>query len=138
MIMLELTAEEQKDILKKLKANIRDALEKVDFPVIEGANEAVFTTDKKGFREVMIEFAIECEGNRGFWEQDKIYAGSMEDNKSKLLFRFNRANSLIMLSLNSGIIMNIAKSGSLRVDPPWTKQDGLEIINSWLQAYLEQ
>lgn len=133
----ESTGDEQKERFLALKAEVRDLLSKVKFERIPEATMAMYTTDKKGFREALINWAIECDGNYNSWTIDKIYVGSLE-GKAPILYKFNRAYSLIMLTTGDGIIVNIAKSGNTRLDPPWTKLDAMERLHSWLKSYVKQ
>lgn len=136
--MNEMTSDEQKDKLKQLKLDVRDMLSKVNFKPIPEATMAMYETDKKGFREALKNWAIECD-NRGYnsWTTNKIYVGSL-DGKAPVLYKFNQAYSLIMLTTGNGTIVRIAKSGQTRLDPPWTKYDAVETLYSWLKEYLDQ
>lgn len=137
--MSEMTAAEQKEQVNQLKTEIRDMLERIDFKRIPEATMAMYETDKKGFREALHDWAIECENdpNGRSWRLDKVYVGSLEGN-APVLYKFNRADSLIMLTTGNGTIVTIAKSGNARFDPPWTKLDAMKRLHSWLKEYLDQ
>jgi hypothetical protein len=133
----EMTSDEQREQTKQLKADVRDLLDRVKFERIPEATMAIYETDKKGFREALIDWAIECDGGNGNWTIDKIYVGSLE-GKAPILYKFNNALSLIMLTTGNGAIVKIAKSGSTRIDPPWTKLDAMQTLYSWLKEYVDQ
>ena len=133
----EMTSDEQREETKRLKADVRDLLDRVKFDRIPEATMAMYETDKKGFREALIQWAIECDGGYGGWTVDKIYVGSLE-GKAPILYKFNNALSLIMLTTGNGAIVKIAKSGNTRVDPPWTKLDAMQTLYSWLKDYVDQ
>ena len=133
----EMTSDEQREETKRLKADVRDLLDRVKFDRIPEATMAMYETDKKGFRESLIQWAIECDGGNGSWTIDKIYVGSLE-GKAPILYKFNNALSLIMLTTGNGAIVKIAKSGSTRIDPPWTKLDAVQTLYSWLKEYIDQ
>jgi hypothetical protein len=133
----EMTSDEQREKVKQLKVEIRDMMQQIDFERIPEATMAMYETDTKGFRESLIEWAIHCDGDMGHWTTEKIYVGSLE-GKSPILYKFNRALSVVMLTTGNGIVVNIAKSGSTRLDPPWTKLDALERLHDWLSEYLTQ
>lgn len=133
----EMTSDEQREKVKQLKVEIRDMMQQIDFERIPEATMAMYETDTKGFRESLIEWAIHCDGDMGHWTTEKIYVGSLE-GKSPILYKFNRALSVVMLTTGNGSIVNIAKSGQTRIDPPWTKLDALERLHDWLSEYLAQ
>jgi hypothetical protein len=133
----EMTSDEQRENVSKLKSDVRELLSRVKFERIPEATMAMYETDKKGFREALIQWAIECDGGYGGWTIDKIYVGSLE-GKSPILYKFNNALSLIMLTTGNGAIVKIAKSGSTRIDPPWTKLDAMQTLYSWLKEYVDQ
>ena len=133
----EMTSDEQRDTVNKLKADVRELLDRVKFERIPEATMAMYETDKKGFREALIQWAIECDGGNSSWTIDKIYVGSLE-GKAPILYKFNNALSLIMLTTGNGAIVKIAKSGSTKVDPPWTKLDAMQTLYSWLTEYVDQ
>lgn len=133
----EMTSDEQREETKRLKADVRDLLDRVKFDRIPEATMAMYETDKKGFREALIDWAVECDGGNGGWTIDKIYVGSLE-GKAPILYKFNNALSLIMLTTGNGAIVKIAKSGRTQVDPPWTKLDAVQTLYSWLTEYIDQ
>lgn len=133
----EMTSDEQREETKRLKADVRDLLDRVKFDRIPEATMAMYETDKKGFREALIDWAIECDGGNGGWTIDKVYIGSLE-GKAPILYKFNNALSLIMLTTGNGAIVKIAKSGRTQVDPPWTKLDAVQTLYSWLTEYIDQ
>lgn len=133
----EMTSDEQRENVSKLKSDVRELLDRVKFERIPEATIAMYETDKKGFREALIQWAIECDGGYGGWTIDKIYVGSLE-GKAPILYKFNNALSLIMLTTGNGAIVKIAKSGNTRVDPPWTKLDAMQTLYSWLTEYVNQ
>ena len=121
-----------------LKSGIREMLPKVKF-IETDLDERLLSMSYKGKEKYnMIEqeiFNVIHDSNNGYIV-DKLYP--LIINQAKTFCWYNSKRTINLFNLNNGVIWSVSRGGTVKVDSPFSRKEGLQRLYIKLAQYLDE